>query len=91
MHHFTAAKKYPNDGNYKYALSPYLIDVAAPTNAPGPATVARQIYVTFGDAQTDFLLWLATTGLNSENYPGRIVMLHSVSQFVIRLGRLATK
>ena len=37
--HFSAAINDPLVGYYKAALAPYLIDVGAPANAPGPTNV----------------------------------------------------
>ena len=70
MPHFSAANNDPFDSNYKADLAPYLIDVAAPRNAPGLANSDRQIYTASGDTLTAFLLWLATPWLNPDKDPG---------------------
>ena len=41
MSRSAAADNDPFYGDYKAALAPYLIDVAAPTNAPTPDDVIR--------------------------------------------------
>ena len=91
MSHFDASENDPFNGDYKEILAAYLIDVAAPKNALGPADVARQIYAASGVALTALLFWLTTPGLNPDEDPGRIVLLHSISQLSIRMGRPAKK
>ena len=72
MSHYAAAENYPFDGDYRAALLPYLADVAAPTNTPGTVNVSWQIYAASSDAQTAFLLWLATPELTDNKGSGRI-------------------
>ena len=57
---YAAADNDPFGGNHKATLVTYLIDAAAPTNAPGLANITLQIYTASGDAPNAFLLWLAT-------------------------------
>ena len=89
--YYAAPNKDLFNDNYKAALATYLIDVAAPTNAPGPTNVAQKIYAERGDSPTAFLLWLATTGVDTDVHLDHIVMLHSISQFASPLGRPTTK
>ena len=89
--HFAAANNDPFDIEYADVLAPYKIGVAAPTNAPIPADVSRQNYSASGNVSITFMLWLATLGLAVNVYLGRIVLLHSVYQFMIRMGCPATK
>ena len=91
MSNFAAAKNDLFGGNYAAALASYMIDMAAPINAPVPADVSSQIYSASGDAQTTFLLWILTPRYASDMDSGCIVLLHSVFQFAIRLGRPKTK
>ena len=91
MSYFTAAKNDPFSGNYLATLAPYVIEVAAPTDALVLAGVSRKFYILNGNAPTAFLLWLSTQGFESRVDPSHIFLLHSVSKFLIRLGRPATK
>ena len=91
MSHYSTSKNNSFDEDYKADLAPNLIDVDSPTNTPGPADIYRQIYFASRDALTAFLLWLATSRLTAEEDYVRIVLLHSIYQFVSHLGGPATK
>ena len=79
MSYFTAAKKYPFNGNYVITLAPYIMGVAAPTDVPDLTDVSQKNYSESGDALTDVLLWIATPGVADHVDTIRIVLLHSVS------------
>ena len=91
MSHFSATENDPFVGNYAAVRVPYEIDVLVPSNAPVPADVSRKIYSTRGDAPTAFLLWMKIPSMAANVEPGRIVLLHSVSQFASRLGHPTKK
>ena len=91
MFHYAATKNDLFDRDYKVALSPYLIDVANPTNTPGPADISQHIYAADGDAPTAFMLLMDTPGLTADYDPDQIVLLHSISQFSSRLVFPVTK
>ena len=84
--HFTAPDNYPFKSDYTAALALYLIEVTMPTSAPDTSDIFRIIYSTIDDAPIASLLWMTMTWVYSEMDPVCIVLIHSVSQFVIRLG-----
>ena len=86
--YFSRPETDPFGGNYAAVLDPYQVDPLNAAAAPTPASVAQQIYAASqqGDP-TAFLLWHATPGLAMDWDPGRISLLHSVSQYAIRMGR----
>ena len=76
VYHFAAADNEPFNGDYAASVAPYVIDVAAPTAALVPANVSWKIYSASGDTPTDFLLWLATSGVEANRDPVYIVLLN---------------
>ena len=79
----------PFGGDYAAILEPYCVDPLNTTVAPTPASVAQHIYTVIqqGDP-TAFLLWHATPGLTVDRDPGRVSLLHLISHYAIRMGRL---
>ena len=87
--YFSRPETDPFGGDYAAVLDPYRVDPLNAAAAPPPASVAQQIYATSqqGDP-TASLLWHATPGLAADRDPGRIYLLHSVSHYACRMGRL---
>ena len=90
--YFSLPETDPFSGGYEAVLDPYRIDPMNAAATQTPASVSQQIYTSsqLGDP-TSFLLWHATPGLAEDRDPGRISLLHSVSYYASRMGRLPCK
>ena len=86
---FSRPKTDPFSGDYTAVLDPYRVDPLNAPTATTPASVAHHIYTASqqGDP-TAFLLWHTTPGLMVDRDPGRVSLLHLVSYYASRMGRL---
>ena len=84
--YFFRPEKDPFSGNYEAVLDPYRIDLMNAAAALTPVRLLQQVYAASqqGDP-TAFLLWHATPRLAEDRDPGRVSLLHSVSNYTRRM------
>ena len=90
--YFSLPETDPFSGGYEAVLDRYSIDPMNVVAAQTPASVSQKIYTASqqGDP-TASLLWHKTPGISKDQDPGRISLLHSVSYYASRMGRLPCK
>ena len=90
--YFSSPETDPFSGYYKEVLEPYFIYPMNEVAAQMPASVSQKIYTASqqGDP-TAFLLCHATPGISDDWDSGRVLLLHSVSQYTSRMGRTSRK
>ena len=90
--YFSLPETDPFSSGYETVLDPYSIDPMNAAAVQNPASVSQQIYTASQQIDpTAFLLWHATPGLAEDRDPGRISLLHFVSYYASRTGRLPCK
>ena len=90
--YFSSPETDPFSGYYKEVLEPYFIYPMNEVAAQMPASVSQKIYTASqqGDP-TAFLMCHATPGISDDWDSGRVLLLHSVSQYTSRMGRTSRK
>ena len=77
--------------NFAAIMAPYALDPANSAAAHEPTTLFRQVYYStmLGDP-TVFLLFHPTLGFDPGNDPSRLSLVHLISRYDSRIGRLAS-
>ena len=89
--YFPCAESYPSKDRYVEVLGTYNIDMVNHTATITPKDLGIQIFdATTKRDPTMFILWLATPGVDASNKPGRVKILHTVLQYALKSGRVAT-
>ena len=89
--YFARDETNPFTDDYVSILSPYAVNPTNTTASPEPRQISWQLYAAAHEGDlTAFLLWTGTPGVIAADDPGRIHLLHSVSQYVPRLGQPPT-
>ena len=86
--YFVSEETNPFTENFAAVISPYALDPSNAVAAHKPAVLSQQVYsLTMSGDPMEFLLCHPTLGFDPGDDPGRLGLVHSISQYDTHIDR----
>ena len=86
--YFVSVETNPFTENFAAVISPYALDPSNAAAAHKPAVLSQQVYsLTMSGDPMEFLLCHPTLGFDPGDDPGRLGLVHSISQYDTHIDR----